>query len=83
MPETMRPATSMPRSTAAHCRMLPSTHTQPERMTTFLRPIASARLATMSAPTSEPAGIAATIAPCAFEPGLPNVSLYASFCARE
>lgn len=74
-PDTTRPATSIPRSTAAHCRMLPSTHTQPDRITTFLRPIRSARLPTTSAPTSEPAGIAATIAPWAFEPGLPNVFL--------
>ena len=55
------------------------TQIQPEVMIVFFRPIISARLVTMRAPTREPAGIAATMAPWALDPGLPNVSLYASF----
>lgn len=55
------------------------TQIQPEMMMVFLRPIQSASFVTMSAPTREPAGMAATMAPCALEVGLPKVFLYASF----
>ena len=47
----------------AHCKIEPMTQMIPERITVFLRPNLSARALTASAPTNEPAGIAATIAP--------------------
>ena len=53
------------------------TQIQPEMMIVHLRPMRSASLETARAPTNEPAGIAATMAPWALAPGFPKVVLYA------
>ena len=49
--------------------MEPMIHNMPDHMITFLRPMRSASLVTMREPTNEPAGMEATMAPWAFEPG--------------
>jgi len=51
------------RTKARHCKTEPTTHTIPERMTVFLRPILSATWLTNNAPPKEPAGMAESIAP--------------------
>ena len=45
----------------------------PDTMMVFFRPILSASIVTVSAPANEPAGIDATMAPCALEPGCRRV----------
>ena len=75
IPETTRPATSIPRFWAAHCRMEPTTQIQAEIMMVSLLPKTSANLVTKRAPKKEPAGMDATMAPWALAPGYPNVFL--------
>ena len=75
IPETTRPATSIPRFWAAHWRMEPTTQIQAEIMMVSLLPKTSANLVTKRAPKKEPAGMDATMAPWALAPGYPNVFL--------
>ena len=63
IPEITRPATSIPRFCAAHWRMEPMTQIQAEIMIVGLLPRTSANLVTKRAPTKEPAGMDATMAP--------------------
>jgi len=51
-------------------------------MIVSLLPRTSANLVTKSAPKKEPAGMDATMAPWALDPGWPNVLLYASFWSK-
>ena len=53
------------RTTDAHWKMDPITQIKPAIMIALFLPIRSARSVAASAPTKDPAGIAATIAPCA------------------
>jgi len=53
------------RTTEAHCKIDPITQTIPARMTVALRPMRSANCVTSNAPTNDPAGIDATMAPWA------------------
>ena len=52
-------------TTEAHCKIDPMTQTRPERTMVGLRPIRSANCVTSNAPTKEPAGMDATMAPWA------------------
>ena len=53
------------RTTEAHCKMDPITQIMPARITVGLRPRRSANCVTSNAPTNDPAGIDATMAPWA------------------
>ena len=78
-PEITLPVTSIPRFCAAHWRMEPTTQIHADAMIVGLLPKTSANLVTKRAPKKEPAGMDATMAPWALDPGNPNVLLYASF----